>query len=182
MAWALAMFGGKAAADVAGVFLTQRGDVGSALATGVVQMVLVGAIAFALGAVVAALRNMWTREKVEAGEVLSLSSRAAEPKTDDSWFSKLRHSVQSNLPRSGILRIQTNKERLARTFGGALGASIFLFGLLSFPLAVYAISGLTHMGVFPSVLVIFALFFLVPFGELIGLVLAVIGLVDLVFY
>jgi len=75
-----------------------------------------------------------------------------------------------------------NKSRFVETFGATLGVALFAFGILSFPLAVYAINGFTQMGVFLSVLALIGLYIFIPFGELVGLVLAVLGLVDLLFY
>ncbi|MGQ5487645.1 hypothetical protein ACUH78_02270 [Thauera sp. ZXT1-4] len=75
-----------------------------------------------------------------------------------------------------------NKDRFVETFGATLGVALFAFGILSFPLAVYAINGFTQMGVFVSVLALIGLYMFIPFGELVGLVLAVLGLIDLLFY
>jgi len=75
-----------------------------------------------------------------------------------------------------------NREKLVSVFGVTIGGAVFIFGLLSFPLAAYATNGFTHIGVGWSVLAVIGLYVFVPFGELIALLLAFAGLIDLVFY
>ncbi len=74
-----------------------------------------------------------------------------------------------------------NKDRLAEKFGVAIGSMLFLFGIFSFPLAVYATNVIGDIGIIASILAVVALYAIIPFGELVAIGLAVYGLLNLVF-